>query len=73
MFQTDISFAFRQFYYATRNDTWLKSIGMPVVMGVAEFWASRVAKVIGKGGQDTYIINKVIPPGMVLPPPTIHS
>jgi len=79
MFQTDISFAFRQFYYATRNDTWLKSIGIPVVMGVAEFWASRVAKVIGDGGQDIYIINKVIPPGMYchlsppLPPsPTTH-
>jgi trehalose/maltose hydrolase-like predicted phosphorylase len=33
--------AFRQQYYLTRNDTWLKEHAWPVIHGAAEFWASR--------------------------------
>jgi len=36
----DISLAFWQYWQATADGAWLRSIGWPVLRGVAEFWAS---------------------------------
>ena len=38
----DISLAFRQYWRATHNVTWLASAGFPVIEGIARYYASRV-------------------------------
>jgi hypothetical protein len=39
----DVSLAFWQYWQATGNRQWLRSIGWPVLSGIANFWASRAA------------------------------
>ncbi|GAM19795.1 hypothetical protein SAMD00019534_029700 [Acytostelium subglobosum LB1] len=56
----DISFAMRQYYYATGDDQWLLEVGYQAIKGIAEFWASRVASV--DSDPPSYSINNVIPP-----------
>lgn len=38
----DISFAARQYFYATQDTAWLKAVGYPLIEGVAAFYAARV-------------------------------
>ncbi|MFH8347068.1 discoidin domain-containing protein [Streptomyces sp. NPDC018045] len=40
----DVSLATWQYYLATRDTTWLRERGWPVMKGIAEFWASRVTR-----------------------------
>lgn len=40
--QGDISLAHWQYYQATKDTTWLRRRGWPVIRGIAEFWAGRV-------------------------------
>jgi hypothetical protein len=37
----DIALAFRQYWRATQNVTWLKTAGFPVLEGIARYYASR--------------------------------
>jgi len=53
----DVAFATNQYWEATKDISWLKSIGYPLLSGIATFWASKVQK---RGTQ--YIITGVIPP-----------
>ncbi|MFK8906657.1 glycosyl hydrolase family 65 protein, partial [Streptomyces sp. YS-3] len=41
--QSDISLATWQYYLATKDTTWLRERGWPVLRGIAEFWAGRVS------------------------------
>lgn len=54
----DIAFAVWQYYRATRNDTWLKLTGYPILKGVADFWVSKVEVDVNEVGH----IHDVIPP-----------
>jgi len=36
----DVSFAFWRYWQATGDGSWLRSVGWPVLRGVAQFWAS---------------------------------
>lgn len=54
----DISLAVWQYYRATKNDTWLKLTGYPILKGVADFWVSKVEVDGGEVGH----IHDVIPP-----------
>jgi len=56
----DISFAARQYYYMTGDVNWLKSVGFPLIYGVASFYASRITP---KGG--AYDYNEVISHGSI--------
>ncbi|EPH43576.1 discoidin domain-containing protein [Streptomyces aurantiacus] len=42
--QADISLATWQYYLATKDTTWLRERGWPVMKGIAEFWAGRVSR-----------------------------
>ncbi|MFF9896379.1 discoidin domain-containing protein [Streptomyces longispororuber] len=42
--QADISLATWQYYLATKDTTWLRTRGWPVLKGIAEFWAGRVSR-----------------------------
>ncbi|GAU65820.1 glycosidase [Streptomyces sp. NBRC 110611] len=42
--QSDISLATWQYYLATKDTTWLRARGWPVLKGIAEFWAGRVSR-----------------------------
>eukprot|EP01012_Entosiphon_sulcatum_P003147 TRINITY_DN1089_c0_g1_i2.p1 TRINITY_DN1089_c0_g1~~TRINITY_DN1089_c0_g1_i2.p1 ORF type:complete len:694 (-),score=107.47 TRINITY_DN1089_c0_g1_i2:41-2122(-) len=59
----DIAVAFKQYWMLTRNVTWLRSIGFPVLSGIADFWASRAEKrgspyaIAGVMGPDEYHAN----------------
>eukprot|EP01116_Phalansterium_solitarium_P016178 TRINITY_DN3701_c0_g1_i1.p1 TRINITY_DN3701_c0_g1~~TRINITY_DN3701_c0_g1_i1.p1 ORF type:complete len:702 (-),score=253.28 TRINITY_DN3701_c0_g1_i1:809-2914(-) len=53
----DIAFATQNYWYVTRNVTWLRDVGFPLLEGIATFWASRVQYLNGN-----YSINNVIPP-----------
>eukprot|EP01112_Ceratiomyxa_fruticulosa_P019155 TRINITY_DN6223_c0_g1_i2.p1 TRINITY_DN6223_c0_g1~~TRINITY_DN6223_c0_g1_i2.p1 ORF type:complete len:666 (-),score=109.08 TRINITY_DN6223_c0_g1_i2:5-2002(-) len=55
----DISFAFRQYWYLTKDLNWLRNIAWPVVQGIASFYASRVTYNETTG---LYNINNIIPP-----------
>ena len=61
---SDISFAFWQFWQASGNLTDLKENLEPVLRGTAEFWVSRVETHKGHGGpvDGQYHINHVMPP-----------
>ena len=37
----DIPLAIKQYFYATRNITWLKEIGYPILEGISNFWVQR--------------------------------
>jgi protein-glucosylgalactosylhydroxylysine glucosidase len=52
----DVGFAFWKYYQVTKDKTWLRERGYPVLKEVADFWASRVEK--GKDGK-YHIINVV--------------
>jgi trehalose/maltose hydrolase-like predicted phosphorylase len=46
----DVSLAFWQYWQATGDKQWLRSVGWPVLSGIADFWASRaVVKHDGSG------------------------
>eukprot|EP01112_Ceratiomyxa_fruticulosa_P003259 TRINITY_DN13628_c0_g1_i1.p1 TRINITY_DN13628_c0_g1~~TRINITY_DN13628_c0_g1_i1.p1 ORF type:complete len:707 (-),score=130.46 TRINITY_DN13628_c0_g1_i1:33-2153(-) len=55
----DISFALRQYWYLTQNQTWLENIGWPVIEGIATFYSSRVTF---NSTTQQYDIVGVIPP-----------
>ncbi|QDQ09992.1 glycosyl hydrolase family 65 protein [Streptomyces spectabilis] len=42
--QSDVSLATWQYYLATKDTTWLRKRGWPVMKGIAEFWAGRVSR-----------------------------
>lgn len=52
----DVGFAFWKYYQVTKDKTWLRERGYPVLKEVADFWTSRVEK--GKDGK-YHIINVV--------------
>jgi trehalose/maltose hydrolase-like predicted phosphorylase len=39
--RAQIATAFRQYYYSTEDTDWLRSVGFPVMDGIAEYYASR--------------------------------
>lgn len=39
--QSDIALAFRQYYEATGDVEWLKTVAWPVLEGIADFWVSK--------------------------------
>lgn len=55
----DIALAVKNYWSMTGNLTWLKEVGLPLVTGIAEFWASRMTYNETYG---QYVINGVIPP-----------
>ena len=55
----DIIFALGQYYAATYDQDWLEKIGLPLSIGVAEFWQSRV---LFNNSISKYAINDVCPP-----------
>ena len=55
----DISFAARQYYYATKDREWLQSTGFPLILGVAKFYAERATPSNVSGHYD---ILQVMPP-----------
>jgi trehalose/maltose hydrolase-like predicted phosphorylase len=44
----DISLAFRQYWRATQDVNWLKTSGFKVIKGIAELYASRVSRGVGR-------------------------
>eukprot|EP00041_Stephanoeca_diplocostata_P022033 m.522676 g.522676 ORF g.522676 m.522676 type:complete len:859 (+) comp21968_c0_seq3:119-2695(+) len=56
--QGDIAFAFRQYYFATGDVTWLTNSGFPVLEGIARFWASKAYL----NANGTYSIAKIMGP-----------
>jgi len=54
----DISFAIWQEFLMRGNQTWLRDIGYPILMGIADFWTSRVTA----GSDGAVHIRDVIPP-----------
>ncbi|MFF3641415.1 discoidin domain-containing protein [Streptomyces sp. NPDC002564] len=56
--QSDISLATWQYYQATKDTTWLRERGWPVLKGIAAYWASRVDR--NKDG--SYSINDTAGP-----------
>jgi len=54
----DISFAFRQYFYTTRDVQWLNNTAYQAIKGMAQFWASRVTVF----SDSSVHINGVIPP-----------
>eukprot|EP01100_Stratorugosa_tubuloviscum_P008754 TRINITY_DN3643_c0_g1_i4.p1 TRINITY_DN3643_c0_g1~~TRINITY_DN3643_c0_g1_i4.p1 ORF type:complete len:849 (-),score=424.68 TRINITY_DN3643_c0_g1_i4:1-2244(-) len=53
----DIPFAVKSYWCATHDEKWIQDRGLPLVLGAAEFWASRASK----ESDGTYSIKKVIP------------
>lgn len=41
--QGDIALAFKQYWYVTNDVQWLKSVGFPVIEGIARFYVSRAS------------------------------
>ena len=37
----DIAISVRQYWRATADKEWLKSVGFPLLQGIADFWVSR--------------------------------
>ena len=56
----DISFAARQYFYATQDLEWLKTIGYPLIAGVASFYAARIEP--HADGSPGYDFNQVMGP-----------
>ncbi|MDP2435527.1 MAG: hypothetical protein Q8P67_07275 [archaeon] len=55
----DIAFALAQYWTSTHDRAWLATVGYPTLLGIANFWASRVVYEPQLGA---YAINHVIPP-----------
>lgn len=55
----DIAFAAMQYWRSTGDLNWLKTVGYPLVEGIAKFWVSKVQH---DTHNDTWHINHVIPP-----------
>ena len=55
----DIGFAVEQYWMATHDQEWLNEVGIPLMTGLAEFWASRV--MYDDVAKD-YVINAVMCP-----------
>eukprot|EP01113_Clastostelium_recurvatum_P039091 TRINITY_DN5929_c0_g1_i2.p1 TRINITY_DN5929_c0_g1~~TRINITY_DN5929_c0_g1_i2.p1 ORF type:complete len:711 (+),score=173.12 TRINITY_DN5929_c0_g1_i2:162-2135(+) len=55
----DIAYAVRLYWFLSGDDAWMKSVGWPIVQGVAEFYTSRV---VYNATSRLYSINGVIPP-----------
>jgi trehalose/maltose hydrolase-like predicted phosphorylase len=61
----DISFAFYQHWQTTRDVTWLREEGQPMLFGIAEYWASRVTECeqhAARQGQRQYCVHHVMGP-----------
>ncbi|MBR7675079.1 glycosyl hydrolase family 95 catalytic domain-containing protein [Streptomyces daliensis] len=56
--QSDIALATWQYYLATRDTTWLRERGWPVLKGIAEFWADRATR----NGDGSYSVKNVAGP-----------
>ncbi|ANH83823.1 glycosyl hydrolase family 65 [Niabella ginsenosidivorans] len=52
----DVGWAFWKYYQVTKDKTWLRERGYPILKEVADFWASRVER----KGPGNYEINNVI-------------
>lgn len=52
----DVGWAFWKYYQVTKDKTWLRERGYPVLREVADYWASRVER----EGPGRYEINKVV-------------
>lgn len=52
----DVGWAFWKYYQVTKDKTWLRERGYPVLREVADYWASRVER----NGTGRYEINKVV-------------
>jgi hypothetical protein len=52
----DISFACRQYFYATGDLEWLKNRGYPMIRGIAEFYAARISPIDGTPGKYNYLM-----------------
>ncbi|XP_028400693.1 protein-glucosylgalactosylhydroxylysine glucosidase-like [Dendronephthya gigantea] len=55
----DIGFAVEQFWMVTQDQEWLNEVGIPLISGIAEFWASRVTY---DDVANDYVINAVMCP-----------
>ena len=55
----DIAYSVNLFWSLTKNHTWLEQIGLPMMEGIAEFWASRTSH---DPLLDRYSIRHVLPP-----------
>lgn len=55
----DIGFAVEQYWMVTRDRAWLTDVGIPMISGIAEFWASRVKY---DDAANDYVINSVMCP-----------
>jgi hypothetical protein len=56
----DISFAARQYFYATQDASWLKEVGYPLIAGIASFYAARIEAREGETG--LFDFNQVMGP-----------
>lgn len=56
-----VGWSFWKYYQVTKDKEWLKTRGYPMLKEVADFWASRVEREVGPGGQPgKFHINNVI-------------
>lgn len=55
----DIGFAVEQYWMVIQDHEWLHEVGIPLMKGIAEFWASRVTY---DSVNDDYVINHVMCP-----------
>ena len=55
----DIGFAVEQYWMVTHDQEWLNEVGIPLMKGIAEFWASRVKF---DDVANDYVINAVMCP-----------
>lgn len=47
----DVGIAVKQYFQASGDTAWLASKGLPLVLGVADYWLSRVQAEVGPGGK----------------------
>ena len=43
-------------YYASQDLEWLKTVGYPIIKGVAEFYAARITPRAGGKGYDFWMV-----------------
>lgn len=58
----DISLAVWQYWSVTKDVEWLRTVGYPILKGVADFYVSRVSVETASDGTKIAHINDVIPP-----------
>ena len=56
----DIGYAIKQYYYITKNDTWLRLYGFPILQGISDFWCKRAT--FNVSGNNLYQWLDVMPP-----------